>query len=182
MRVQPEVREVQYADHLPDATLAVIGLWNMGYTDLDTVASLLWIVNTKPLKKLYKTLKRTRNPLIRRFVDVGLPAGVYRPLPLAPGPLGGAFTALCHHVRCPLCGAQVDWVPCPKCSLKDPRVAEVPVPLRDREVCLCATEEPTSFVPGSPEKIELMRQRAERGQQLFHCRDRKLPSNGKKLR
>ena len=118
MRIQQELHEIRYADHLPDVTLVVIGLWNMGYTDIEEVAHLLWIVNLDPLRRLFRMLQTTRNPLIRRFVDVGLPSGVYRQLPMSPGPTRDLPLNQVRFVRCRLCGTTVDYVPCPRCSLQ----------------------------------------------------------------
>lgn len=175
MKLQQHFREIRYADHLPDITLVVIGLWNMGYTDLDEVAHLLWMVDQKPLRQLYKMLKTSRNPLIRRFVDVGLPPGVYRPLPEPTGPTHELSHA--HRVTCPLCHFLVDCVPCPRCSLKTPPAETFPFRNRGRVPPL--PQHRTAVAPGSACKIEILRQRVANGERLFHYNDRRIPRNGK---
>jgi len=175
-------RTFDHAEKLSDITLVVIGLWNMGYTDLETVAHLLWIVDLKPLRRLFKMLKTSKDPFIRRFVDVGLPPGVCRELPNAPGPVNDLCLTEIRKVRCKLCGYWLDCVPCPRCSLRNPPEKEFP--FRNRPPILRYSQDPvqpehsTRARPGSIQKIDVLRERLCRGESLFHGRDRKLPSNG----
>ncbi len=171
MRLQSGLRDIQYAEQLPDTTVLVIGLWNMGYTDLWTVAHLLWIEDLRPLERLYLMLRTTEHRLIRHFVDYGLPPGVCRKLAV-PGPATNA--AVPRRVRCPLCKTMLDYVPCPRCSIRSPARE---APLRRHRVDLVPPPpiHQTSTVPGTSEKIAVMRGRYERGEQIFHPRDRRLP-------
>lgn len=176
MHLQQEEYDIRMADDLPELTLVVIGLWNMGYTDLKTVAHVLWIVDLKPLRTLFKMLKTSKHPLIRRYVDYGLPKGVYRPLPLIGRPVNDESTKEQRTVRCKLCGCNVFWVPCPTCSYKCPDATEFP--FRNRGKFRQTPLGRTSAAPGSKRKIELMRARYERGEQIFNPRDDRIPRKG----
>jgi hypothetical protein len=162
MQVQRKPIRIQHANQLPDTTLVVIGLWNMGYTDLQTAAKKLLVVDERPLRRLFRMLATTRDPLIRRYVDFGLPPGVHRRFPFAD-----------TTIRCRLCGGTVESVPCPLCALKfggcdaDPRCfREVPLKIPVRR---------TGAAPGSPQKIAVMRARIGRGESAFHPKDASLP-------
>jgi len=176
MQLPHTKREITRADDLSDLTLVIIGLWNMGYTDLGTVARLLWLNDRKPLQRMFRMLKTIKNPLIRRYVDVGLPRGVWRALPLPPGPSDATvpFTT----VRCKLCGRIVRCVPCPACSMKSPRAFDfthLGYGLLTNSYDPNLPQHSTSAEPGSLRKIAVFRERVLRGEQVFHPDDSSLP-------
>lgn len=176
MFVQRELREIETALDLPDTTLVVIGLWNMGYTDLAFVAHVLWITDTEPLEKLYVMLHSTQDPLIRRFVDDGLPPGVYGSLALKPGRFGvdekESEDREVRGVKCLLCGAKVSMVPCPACSTRHPDGPLPPYKYRTDPHPM--PHWPTDAPPGSAEKVHVLATRRALGLSLWNPQDRPL--------
>ena len=175
MRIQQTLSKISRAEDLPDTTLVVIGLWNMGYTDLELIGQLLQQEDLGPLRRLCRMLRTTRNPLIRRFVDVGLPPGVYRPFPAPVGPNVGCLPCESRDspkIKCPICHRMVDYVPCPFCSIRG--CHRVDGLHGDRHSHPYPVGR-TGAAPGSAAKIAVLRERLRRGEQLFHCKDKKLP-------
>jgi hypothetical protein len=162
MHLQYKPRSIRHANDLPDTTLVVIGLWNMGYQDLDTVARLLWVADRKPLERLFRMLQNTRNKLIRRYVDCGLPPGIYRRFPFPD-----------TTVRCHLCGTMIEWVPCPRCSLKAVRNGTEFLYRKCRSQPILP-QHSTTAIPGSPKKIAVMAERFERGEMVIHPNDLRM--------
>ena len=176
MLIQQKIHAIRYAEELPNSTLLVIGLWNMGYTEIEDVARLLWIVDLKPLRKLYRILKTCHDPLIQRYINHGLPRGVCRMLPGRPGVTGGDPTEETWTVRCSLCGSTVNCVPCVFCSLKNPMIEDVP--RRRNFDSRHIPESRTTARPGSDWKIEVMRERIAKGESAFSSRDRRISRRG----
>ena len=75
-------------------------------------------------------------------------------------------------VRC-RCGALCCGVPCGACARLG--VNEPDNPTNEPDEPLVTPSEPTQAKPGSPEKIEVMRQRVERGESPFHPDDETRP-------
>jgi hypothetical protein len=165
-------QKVNHPDELPDSTIVVIGLWNMGYTDMKTVGRLLGLVDLRPLRRLAKMLKTSEDPVIRRCVDVGLPPGVYRQLPGMNGPPVEPHRRKTRGVLCKLCGRTVDCVPCPRCSMVSPRTEEI----KGGNGKLKSTSPmyTTDANPGSLRKLTILRHRLERGEELFHPEDKAI--------
>jgi hypothetical protein len=158
MQLQKSFSDVSSPDDLSDTTIVVIGLWHMGVSRFRDIAEVLNVVDVRPLKRLMRNLRTSKNPVVRRSVDVGLPPGVCRPLPWEG-----------TEVYCCLCGMRVTQVPCPVCSLKPTRrVKEEPAVIDRRR----PTEPiPTSAKPGTFEKVNVMRGRVLAGQAVFHPAD-----------
>lgn len=159
MHVQWNLRKVVLPEDLADTTIVILGLWQMGYTDINQIADILHIRRLSHLNRLIRLLKTTKNPVIRRCVDVGLPPGLHREIPT---------WSHVRSVRCPLCKMMVDTVPCPKCSSPRWLVAECD---QDDEADRKRPKRKTNARPGSLEKIEVMRKRLERGEAVHHPKD-----------
>lgn len=156
MHVQHQMGDVELPEDLPDTTIVILGLMEMGYTDLALIAEILHVNRIRPLRRLLKMLKTSRNPVIRRCVDVGLPPGMFREFPYHD-----------RSVRCPLCGGMVKTAPCAKCATPFGRHATEEFP---RE-CVYPAPEATTAEPGTLRKIAVLRMRLERGEELFHNND-----------
>lgn len=106
MHLQRNFRRVELPEQLADTTIVILGLMEMGYNDPEFIAKLLHVRDMPSLTKLLRMLKTSRNKVVRRCVDVGLPPGLCRPLPNSK-----------EKVRCPLCRCMVNHIPCPRCSV-----------------------------------------------------------------
>lgn len=155
MHLQQTFENVTLPEELGKTTILVIGLMEMGYTDIPWMAKLLHLQETRSLRRLMRMLKTSKNPVVRRCVDVGLPPGVCRPFPYEG-----------TKVRCPLCRAMIDHAPCPWCSLKFSRAAPV-APEGDDPLDATAT----TAVPGTYSKLAVMRRRVAAGVSAFHPDD-----------
>lgn len=157
--------KVKSVDDLSPSALAVIGLLNMGFAPLDIVRAFQDPRGRRRRKtelkveRLLRAVRVTRNPLIREYVDHGLPPGVHGRLP---------WVRYGNCVRCPLCRQRVNRVPCPACN-QAWRGHE----LQEHRERWCR---PTSAMPGTKEKIGVMAARADAGESLFHPND----ANGRK--
>lgn len=100
------MERVELPEDLSDTTIIVIGLMEMGYDDIDHIAAILHRRDKAPLRKLIRMLKTSKNPTVRRCMDVGLPPGLVRQFPYGN-----------EKVRCPLCRNMIDHAPCPRCSI-----------------------------------------------------------------
>lgn len=143
----------------------IVACWNMGLSPRKTVnllrppefpADEWWITCRGVMGKL----RRSKDPRVRQWVDVGLPAGFTVALP--PG----------RKVLCHLCGELVACVPCLECSL----IAGVTPETLRTTPDLPRPAAPTSAVPGTRDKIEVMRRRCEAGEALFHPEDAVMPA------
>ncbi len=159
MPLQRSLRNVSGLDELSDTTIVIIALWHMGITNIKRIAKLLGIRDrspTSPLMSLVRKLRSSKNAVVRRYVDVGLPPGVCRRLPYEDA-----------RVKCKLCNTMVNQVPCPACSISQSppqkEASEVRSPPRPRY--------PTWAMPGSIRKMAVFRARLLRGECLFHPQD-----------
>jgi len=157
MHLQRTLRDVRLPEELADTTILVLGLLHMGYEDAAQIADLLHVRDVRSLRRLLRMLETSRNPVVRRCVDFGLPPGLCRPFPYE-----GA------KVLCPVCRSMVDHVPCPKCSIEPSCCAPSPY-MQDHPV----DRDPTAALPGSREKTDVMQCRAGKSLSLFHPHDRK---------
>jgi len=146
---------VELPEDLADTTILVLGLAEMGYTNVAEIADILRLRNKRPLRRLLRMLKTSRNPVVRRCVDVGLPPGLCRPFPYQG-----------TTVRCPICRSMTDHAPCPRCSVARNRADPDP-PRKDRPLAAA----PTDAQPGSRKKLAVLRRRAAQGLALFHPHD-----------
>jgi len=106
MHLQRDFKRVELPEQLADTTIVILGLMEMGHTDPEFIAKLLHVRDMRSLHKLLRMFKTSRNKVVRRCVDVGLPPGLCRPLPYH-----------AEKVRCPLCRCMVNHIPCPRCSI-----------------------------------------------------------------
>jgi hypothetical protein len=147
---------------LNNTAIMVLGLWSMGIRDFAKIARLSGSFGEKGedrLESVMIALQDSRNPVVQSMVRDGLPPGYY-------APIGWNGRVLCKTCRC-----FVRMIPCPTCSLPaDPVV--------DYSDSLSPLEEPpplapcgTVAMPGTLNKIEIMRDRFERGQAVFHPDD-----------
>ncbi len=172
MHLQRTLKHILLPEELADTTIVVLGLLQMGYTDIAWIADVvLHRRENRSLRRLLRMLKTSRNPTVRQCVDKGLPPGLFRPFPYAG-----------IKVRCPVCRCMVDHAPCPRCSLvpclpaakvaakvagRSSRSAPSPF---DKSHPLDAFE--TVARPGTMEKLAVMRRRAARGMSVFNPQDR----------
>lgn len=77
-------------------------------------------------------------------------------------------------VKCPKCGSRLESLPCVMCFSGPDDDIDLKKDLLDddRMVIPVSMGTPTDFKPGSPEKIELLRQRVTKRERLFHPEDR----------
>jgi hypothetical protein len=132
----------------------------MGYDGLAVIARKLRTRQLVALGSLMAELRTSDNLVVRRCVDVGLPAGMSTPLQDT-------------TVVCPLCQKIVRMVPCPACNLRgswvvelDPEPEGPPPPL---------PAHPTPAIPGSLQKLRILESRLARGEALFHPKDARIP-------
>lgn len=150
------LRPLRDVSQLHPQVLAIIGLWHMGIRSFNEIVSLILVGRNKlwveRLCRIVDVLHHTKNPLVRQWVDEGLPPG-------ACGPLAEPKRVLCH-----LCRNMVNYVPCPHCSVRNAEpISAAKERSKDAKPC-----SPTMAYPGTPEKIEVLRQRASCGEMLFH--------------
>lgn len=147
---------VELPEDLADTTILVLGLMEMGYTDIERIVDILRLQERRSLRKLLRMLKTSRNPVVRQCVDVGLPPGLCRPFP---------YEGI--KVLCPVCHSMVDHAPCPHCSLVVAGRCAPERPRKERPL----DGAPTKALPGTWRKVQIMRRRAEEGLSVFHPRD-----------
>ena len=160
MRLEQRL-DVTLPEELGDTTIVVIGLRHMGLS-FEEVAEILKVRDTSHLRCLYDVLEITDNPVVRQCVDVGLPAGLSAALPWEG-----------TSVRCRLCGAKINQVPCPVCSIQ----AAGPAPAEadpDFGPPPPEPEQPTQAEPGSLRRIIVFQERLRLGQAIFHPADSRI--------
>ena len=100
--------KIERVEHLSETALSAIGLMNIGVTEFTRIARLLSYVSVARQEKLLDIiveLQDSVNPLVRRWVDHGLPAGV------------SGLLADEQSVTCPLCKSKITRVPCISCGV-----------------------------------------------------------------
>ena len=157
MRLQKTFEHVTLPEELSDTTVIVLGLMEMGYTDIAWIANLLQVRKIRRLENLLRRIKTSRNPIVRRCVDAGLPAGLCRPLPFQG-----------FKVRCPVCHSMVNHVPCPRCSVIGHHAISEPAQKSSR-----IDPAPTDALSGTLRKLEVMRCRIDKGLSAFNPQDAK---------
>lgn len=135
-------------------TRSVLALLYMGYRSHKEIGKLLNCSsrNLPKLQVFTERLLTSRNRVIQTCLKHGLPACCTVEVPHP------------NLVRCKRCGAMVFMIPCVRCGCSSWRPDEDAwLGVKPKE-----PEHPTSCSPGSPEKIEVMRQRVSRGESPFH--------------
>ena len=152
---------LQKVEQLNENTLGVIGLLNMCVYDEETILRLVSIRDgVRRLRPILRRLYRSKNPLIRRWVDVSLPVGIH------------GFLKEGQSIRCPLCRNTINQAPCPLCSIKSK--SRTPIEkIEDSEPSLPFDRRRyrEGYRPGSPSKIRKMRARFLRREPLFQKSD-----------
>lgn len=146
-------KKVTKPEHLSQSAVGVIGLWSMGVLDSARIAKLL-CRRTEEIEAFADVLRNSENRLVAEYVACGLPAGVSAKLRYA-------------TVRCPKCGREAERVPCQTCA----RPEEEPEPEVDETSKKRRLPRPTNAVPGTGRKVNVLRQRHDRGQELWHPDD-----------
>jgi hypothetical protein len=141
----------------------VIGLLSMGYDETDHVAVMALATSRYLLGAFIDFLLTCRHPLIIAAIDNGLP-----PYCAVEFPTGCS-------IRCPSCKKFVTKAPCVTCALKEHGWTPLPDELGWNKPMLPPSV-PTQARPGSAEKIEIMRQRVERGEAPCHPLDARISS------
>jgi hypothetical protein len=143
----------------------VMGLWLMGMNDPYEMASVMsrhpaTVSSLKrKVRRFLKLLTSSSHPIMEAIRYNGLPRGCGASLPEG------------RSVACPLCRRKVNVVPCVHCTPSE-LDEKFPVGVECAlDQPLLPAEEPTFALPGSAEKIEVMRQRVARGQSCFHPLD-----------
>jgi hypothetical protein len=185
-------------ERLTNRVRVVIGLDNMGVATAGHMADILRLIVPKPLDDdtrerlrmiesarkrrrefvdLAERVLRSRHPVVAECLLHGLPKA-------CPGlmPQGSS-------IRCEQCGGSCNSVPCVKCSkVTYNRNGELSsgyeLDFRGRLLVidpddkddqpLAEPAEPTAALPGTAEKIAVMRARLERGESCFHDSDPRL--------
>jgi len=155
MHLQKNFDRVVTPGKLPDTTVVVLGLMEMGYTDPKMIAEVLHRREVRSVRELLRMFKTSKNPVVRHCVDVGLPPGLVRPFP---------YEGV--KVMCPICRCMVDHVPCPRCSVVSRHCDSSPATRRHP-----LPPSPTKAAPGTMRKVLVMRRRAAKGQSVFHPQD-----------
>ena len=152
-----------------DRVVAILALLELGYSR--TAPATIGRLVGRPTEKVEAVL-RDRN-LRRRYAARLLHPGVH--------------ATITRAIRCPECGSSITVVPCASCRLAkwstwrpreecrpsdvyDP-IMEPPDDCWDIEPPRSHPCEPTDSTPGSCERIEVYRERYERGEHLFHDDD-----------
>lgn len=151
--------ELTWAGDLSRTIRQMLGLFQTGVTDLEEVSRIMRIERSAAYQMRRKLL-RCKHPVIREALKFGL--------------TGDASVLLREgcKVRCQKCRCMVDRVPCVRCAPSgfgidlDGWTGQADPPLIE-------PAETTDLIPGSPEKIELMRKRVERWEMPCHPNDRK---------
>jgi hypothetical protein len=142
----------EYApETLRRVAVGIIGLWQMGIEDKNRIYCLLSPKHSEQFEEIMDVLLTTRNKDILLWIE-RLPIGVYR--------------ELCdgQRVQCNLCERLVNIVPCPRCAMRQFFAGCFKYDVSEPER---AGSWAPDCVPGSPEKIELLRLRWRLGQELF---------------
>ena len=170
---------------LSDFARSVLGLWHLGIIDPLEITGVLWVQEQHNDHALYARewhalqdsveyflhlVYTLKHPVTEYILDHGLPRGC------------GAFLPEGKVVHCPTCRHLLNAVPCVLCTdpaLQDSTLVkhkgqyERPPPTDGLPVPKYAT----CALPGSQEKIEVMRRRASRRETCFHPQDQPLVAN-----
>lgn len=139
----------------------IIGLlWSYGPCSVDMLAKILFLEEPEERKQIAKLLReilKSKEPAVRDAL-----AGKFTIEAIIEIPIGGM------RVRCRQCNQLLTKVPCCKCFLARLQFNQK---RRARQIkgSLPQSNDPTRALPGSREKIEIMKQRAALGFSVF-CR------------
>lgn len=146
--------------HISRSARIILGLLNLGCTDVAFMSRAIGGLRDCPISlarasEIRQAILDSGNPIIRDALLRGL-----------------RRTDSAHFkgnvsFRC-ICGALLCWVPCMKCCCREGWDFD---PDEDREMPVPA--KPTEALPGTREKIKVMRQRVARGESPFHPLDQR---------
>lgn len=161
------VHRVREPSDLSISARLVIALMNMGVKDDEAIRHFFVVPNAgdsawarnrrdKALRFI-RRVKDSQNPVVQEAIQDGLEGYVDLP-----------YASMGHKVWCGSCRQHITVLPCPLCSLKHP-VGPAPE-VKHKEPPIPAN--PTKALPGSLQKVLVMMTRYERGEQIFHPKDR----------
>lgn len=176
---KPRKRNITRVRHLDWRVRAIIGLHQLGVSDMLTFARALSLRTAKrrtaPFDPAAAALRvaeviANTHPVVLFGLRVGLPED-------AKAKLKNGCT-----VRCPRCGTNVDQVPCHTCTMRDRAKFPVAAPDDGTDQWLedwiaegadaGIPENATVAEPGTPEKLDVMAERFASGKQIHHPGDR----------
>lgn len=138
-------------------TRSVIAMIFMGYRDHKEIGAALSCEkrHLRSLGKFVEKILTSKNRVLTTCLRHGMPSTCTVEVPFP------------NLVRCKSCGSSVFVIPCVNCSARswDPGEMKPPTgkPTKPKE--------PTPEPPGSPGKVEVMRERVSRGESPFHDGD-----------
>lgn len=153
---------IKHPSHICWKARVVVGLLAMGYgpRDAEGLCGMLRCADAQSLGEFMEELIECEHPVVSHCVQHGLPACATAKIPAG-------------RILCP-CGAMIDKVNCVICAPPD-RWASAAIPFADiRSPIKTKDPRPTDTMPGTPEKIAILRKRVARGEDLHHDEDRKL--------
>lgn len=150
--IEGDLSNITLPIHLRLSVRVVIGLLAMGFGTADISAILL--ADRAEMVAFVRMLRASRHPIIYACVREGMPPHASAQLPDE------------KTVRCRRCGATVNRVPCPSCWMSDAGDEE-----EELDLPMSAPSAPTHYLPGTQEKIEVMRLRVSRWECPFHAKD-----------
>ena len=185
-------RDVDTPLHLSPLARAVLGLMQVGIFEVNSMA---FYMNEDRVKvsKVYTAINRSKNPIVMRSRDEGLPA------------CASVKVLWGTRLKCGRCKMPLASVPCPKCAPlwldhypepaprpAQPVLAEEPAPPPTKAPPTVpkrfehlyeepvrkegAVFEATQAMPGSDEKMDVLAYRVTNGLPLFHPDDRRYLS------
>ncbi len=149
-------KELRRPSHLTWAAKAVLGLNGMGVTEPVLVAEALGMTSEYDILQVTKFIERLRSS--KNLVIVEMLKGVL-PLKYAVGLPGD------NRVCCVYCGKYASYVPCVNCSPEERESS------REVDTPLLPCTEPTSHLPGTIGKLQVMADRVARGEAPCHPKD-----------
>lgn len=134
-----------------------IALYNWGFS-LEEMALFLGVHDWQ-LQPFWELLEETDHPIVRAAMDHGLPVHCCAALPYQ------------QTVVCPGCGEETKYIPCVRCAASG-RKHNPYLQISDEDsIHAPKAPKPTDAIPGSTEKIEVMRARYSAGEAVFHRDD-----------
>jgi hypothetical protein len=126
----------------------------------------LWAKLHKRTQECLDWIHTSTHPVVKFVLDNGLPRNC------------GTWLPEGRTVHCAACGCYLTVVPCVKCTsceVQDETLVKVFGQFERRTPGKKhKTPRPTDAYPGTPEKIQVLRERLERGEALFSKKDRQI--------
>lgn len=148
---------LEYPEDLRRSVRVFLGLIYAGVSETNWIAKAIGCKVNK-VREIAALVTASDNPVVRRAMRKGLPLSSLEPL------VEG------YEYTCPSCLFRRKFVPCPDCARPWP--AELR-PDRDGEdeAPLVRPKRPTTAIPGTQRKLDVMQARVARGESCFHRDD-----------